>query len=86
MRSDRHACRGSDAIAIDGRGGVWLSGDAPETTVPYVYHYNHGRWSHAALPGGVFAHAYNVVRVPGTTRAFAPGYRLNHATIFSNVG
>lgn len=76
---------GQDAIAIDGRGGVWLSGDAPGSSVPYVYHYNHGRWSHAALPSGAFAHAYGVVHVPGTTREFAPGYRFNHAAIFSNV-
>ena len=80
------AVGGLDAMAQDGRGGVWLlaeAGTAFYNLIQYVYHYSHGRWTRQPVPS---PRKYEdslsgLAWIPGTTSVWAAGDAdLNNGT------
>lgn len=65
------------STALDGRGGIWIAGDAPAQGFRlYFYHYSRGRWSKVLTPGRggpLRGEVDTLAWVPGTTTMLAAG-------------
>jgi hypothetical protein len=62
-------------ITPDGRGGVWMVGEAGYGLNEYWYHYNDGRWGRRSViaPRGYNLTIFGSAWVPGTTSVWAVG-------------
>jgi hypothetical protein len=62
-------------ITPDGRGGVWMVGEAGYGLNEYWYHYTGGRWGRRSViaPRGYNLTMFGIAWVPGTTSVWAVG-------------
>jgi hypothetical protein len=64
-----------DAVTPDGPGGIWLAAETGLDFVPYLYHYNDGRWTRKLdpAPSGYSDMMFGMAWIPGTHSVWADG-------------